>query len=360
MLLKTPRQLSSKVDITANFGSGDDKTGRECGLEMTIILTRMNPDLSVNYLGLKLRTPLVPSASPRSEQVQNVVKMAEAGAAAVVFHSLYSEQCDQEPGSPDQHFKISPDLYCEHIRQAKRETGIPIIGSINVLGTGAWIDAAKQMEDAGVDAIELNIQHFPEVTYKSSLQIENETVGPVYLLKQTVSVPIAVKLTPFYTNLFQLASRLQDAGANGLTLFNRFVQPDLGLPDDLQFSSLPLSNIMDGRLPMHWIAVMAPRLQFSYAASGGIQRAPDVVKMLLVGANITMVCSVLLRRGLTYLAELEQALASWMSERGYTRIEQFQGTMAYSPWSEPGTEERNGYIRMLTKSEHRLDAPSIW
>jgi len=315
----------------------------------------MNPDLSVDYLGMKLRTPFVPSASPRSERVDNVERMADAGAAAVVFHSLYGEQCGAE-SCDGRLFRISPDLYCEHIREAKRRVSIPIIASLNVTNAGGWLDAAKQIEDAGANALELSIPRFPAVSYRSSDQIERETVEWVYLLHQTIDIPIAVKLTPFYTNLFHLASQMQDAGARGLTLFNRFVQPDLSGPGNEEFACVPLSTVMDSRLPMHWIAVMAPRLQMSLAASGGIQRAEDAAHLLQVGADVTMVCSVLLRRGVTYLAELEQALSSWMAQRGFTSIAQFRGTLGYSPWSEPADEERRTYIHTLTKSEHRLGA----
>lgn len=319
----------------------------------------MNPDLSVTYLGMKLRTPFVPSASPRSEHIENVEKMAEAGASAIVFHSLYSEQWDADPETDNsKSFRISPELYCEHIREAKKRVSIPIIGNLNVMGRGEWIEAAKRIEDAGADAIELNLQRFPSVTYETSDQIERETVEPVYLLSQTVDIPVAVKLIPYYTNLFRLASQLQDAGADGLTLFNRFVQPEIGFGKSTQFAELPLSTTMDSRLPMHWIAVMSPRLQLSLAASGGIEQMADAVRMLLVGANVAMLCSVLLRRGHSYIADLEQSLTAWMRDFGYTSIDQFRGTKAFSPWSDPAAEERNSYIQSLTASEHRLNAQS--
>ena len=317
---------------------------------------RMKPDLSVDFLGLKLRTPFVPSASPRSERVDNVERMADAGAAAVVFHSLYGEQW--ESGIHDERlFRISPELYCEHIREAKKRVSIPIIASLNITHRGHWLDAARQIEDAGADAIEVSIPRFPEVSYAPSDQIEHDTVDWIYRLHQTIHLPIGVKLTPFYTNLFRLAAELQDAGAKGLTLFNRFVQPDLSTPDNEEFVRVPLSTVMDIRLPMHWIAVLAPRLQLSFAASGGVQRAEDAAHLLLVGADVTMVCSVLLRRGITYLAELEQGLCAWMNERGHSSVPDFQGTLGYSPWSEPADEERRRYIHTLIRSEHRLGSP---
>jgi dihydroorotate dehydrogenase (fumarate) len=315
----------------------------------------MNPDLSVDYLGMKLRTPFVPSASPRSERVDNVERMADAGASAVVFHSLYGEQCESETND-GRLFRISPELYCEHIREAKRRVAIPLIASLNITHPGHWLDAARQIEDAGADAIEVSIPRFPEVSCRSSEEIEHETVDWIYRLHQTVHLPIGVKLTPFYTNLFHLASQLQEVGAKGLTLFNRFVQPDLSVPNNGEFVSVPLSTVMDIRLPMHWIAVLAPRFQLSLAASGGVQRAEDAAHLLQVGADVTMVCSVLLRRGITYLAQLEQGLCAWMNERGHKSISEFQGTLGYSPWREPAEEERRTYIHTLIKSEYRLGA----
>lgn len=320
----------------------------------------MKPDLSVTYLGLPLRTPIVPSSSPRSERVDTVERMSDAGAAAVVFHSLFGEQCAGEGGAASAEFRISPADYCTHIREAKKRVSIPLVASINATTPGDWVEAAVMIQDAGADAVELSMPRFPEVSYRSSAELENEMVEAVYLLRQRVSLPVSVKLTPFYTNLFLLASRLQDAGARGLTLFNRFVQPDFTTGPDGEFAPLPLSTVMDSRLPMHWIAVMSSRLQMSFAASGGIQRAEDAARMLLVGASVTMVCSVLLRRGITYLAELEQSLAAWMEERGFSSVASFQGTLGYSPWSEPGSEERRSYIHLLTCSEHRLDAAPTW
>lgn len=315
----------------------------------------MNPDLRVTYLGLTLRTPIVPSASPRSEHIENVQRMADAGAAAVVFHSLFGEQFQAGVAGGTGAFRVSPESYCDHIRGAKKLVPIPIIGSLNIRGAGDWTEYARRIEDAGADALELNVQHLPQMTYLSSGDIESEMVHTVYLLKQSLRIPLAVKLTPFYTNLFRLAAQLQEAGADGLTLFNRFAQPVIG-DKEAEFEHVPLSGTMDMRLPMHWIAVLAPRLQLSLAASGGLQRAADVVRFIAAGADVTMACSVLLRRGIAYIAELEQSLSQWMSEHGHTRIADFKGTTSFSPWVDPGDAERREYIHVLGHSEHRLES----
>jgi dihydroorotate dehydrogenase (fumarate) len=303
---------------------------------------------------MTLRTPIVPSASPRSERVENVQRMADAGAAAVVFHSLFGEQGQAGAAGGAEEFRISPETYCEHIRAAKKLVPIPLIGSLNVRGAGDWVAHARRIEDAGADALELNIQNLPDMTYRPSGEIEREVAETVYLLKQSLRIPLAVKLTPFYTNLFRLAAEVQEAGANGLTLFNRFVQPAIG-EKEAEFEHVPLSTTMDMRLPMHWIAVLAPRLQLSLAASGGLQRAADAVSFLAAGADVTMACSVLLRRGIAYIAELEQSLTQWMTEHGHTRIADFKGTASFSPWVDPGDAERKEYIHVLSHSEHRLE-----
>ena len=312
----------------------------------------MNPDLRVDYLGLKLRTPFVPSASPRSEHVANVERMAEAGAAAVVFHSLFGEQCDGEDG---RFFHVTPDLYCQHLRDAKKRVPIPLIASLNVSRLGHWLEAAKRLEDAGADAIEMSLPRVPEVSDRASEEIERETVEWVARLHEMVRIPIAVKLTPFYTNLFRLAAQLQKAGAKGLVLFHRFVQPDLATPINGELVSLPLSTTMDSRLPMHWIAVMAPRLRLSLAASGGIHRAEDAAHLILAGAHVTMVCSALLRRGVMYLAELEKGLSTWMSDHGYASLAAFRGSGGFAAGRDPGETERRAYIHTLTRSEHRVE-----
>lgn len=313
----------------------------------------MTPDLTVTYLGLTLRSPLVPSASPRSELVGNVERMAEAGAGAVVFHSLFAEQWE---GNCREKFKISPGEYCRHLAEARRRVPIPLVASLNATACGKWLEAARMVEDAGAYAIELNLYHGPEVSEKSSAEMEGEVIETVRRLRETVRVPFAVKLTPYYTNLFHLARDLEAAGAGGLVLFTRFSVPDPGTLHGQNFLSLPLSSPVDMQLPLHWIAVLSRRLGLSLAATGGIQRSSDVIRMLMAGADVTMVCSVLLRRGIAYLAELERGLVEWMNERGYSRLAEFHKCLSYPPNSEPGWTERKNYIHLLTHSEHALNS----
>lgn len=313
----------------------------------------MTPDLTTTYLGLTLRSPLVPSASPRSELVSNVERMAEAGAGAVVFHSLFAEQLEEGHAAE---FKISPEEYCRHITAARQRVPIPLIASLNATACGQWLAAARRIEEAGAHAIELNLYHGPEVSEKTSAQIEEEAIETVHRLKEAVQIPIAVKLTPYYTNLSHLARDLEAAGARGLVLFTRFSVPDPGILHGRNFLALPLSSPVDMQLPLHWIAVLSRRLGVSLAATGGIQRSSDVIRMLMAGADITMVCSVLLRRGISYLAELERGLVEWMNELGYSRLGEFQKCQSFPPDSEPGLTERKNYIHLLTHSEHALNS----
>jgi len=315
----------------------------------------MTIDLTTSFLGLPLRSPLVVSSSPRSEYVRNIERMADAGAAAVVFHSLYEEQFSGDAAA--HHFRVTPSTYCERIAKAKGLVKIPIIASVNAMAGGEWIADVKMLETAGADAIELNIFNPPQSLERSSADIEAGHVELVERLVQAVGVPVAVKVSPFYTNLFGLASRLVAAGARGLTLFSRFSQIELGAGEG--FPELPLSTPMEMRLPMHWLAVMSGRLATSFAATGGIQSAGDVARMIMAGADVTTVCSVLLRRGIAYLETLEEDLKSWLQDRGYARISQLRGLTAYPVTEEPARLERASYIRALTGSEHNLNSLAI-
>ncbi len=313
----------------------------------------MKTDLTTQYLGLTLRSPLVPSASPRSERVRDVEHMADAGAAAVVFHSLFSEQCAR--GGDPSHWKITPTMYCQHLSAARARVDIPLIASLNVSTAGGGLSAARWVEDAGADAIEVNLYRGPDLSEEPSSVIEDRAVDAIGRIRQMVKIPIAVKLTPYYSNLHLLVRRLSTAGADGFVLFTRFSQPDLGTQTGDRFLPLPLTNIVDMQLPMHWIATLSRQIPRSFAATGGIQRATDVVRMAMAGAHVTMLCSVLLRRGITYLAELEHDLVEWMNDVGYTNISEFHGCLSFSADSRPDSIERKNYIRMLTHSEHELD-----
>ena len=269
-------------------------------------------DLTTTYMGLKLRSPLVPSSSPLSEDIDNLQRMEDAGAAAVVMHSLFEEQLQlkryklQHPLSsgteslpkaltddPEaRHFRVSPEDYLEHIHQAKAKVKIPIIASLNGSTQGGWTDYARQIEQAGADALELNIYYVPTNLNLSGEQIEQAYVDILTAIKAVVKIPVAIKLSPYFTNMANMAKRLDDGGANALVLFNRFYQPDLNLDMLTVEPHVLLSTPQDLRLPLRWIAILRGSIGANLAATGGIHTGEDALKLLMVGADITMLCSV--------------------------------------------------------------------
>lgn len=313
----------------------------------------MNADLSTSYLGLKLRSPLIVSASPRSEYLRNIEEMAASGAGAIVFHSLFAEQMEEDMGTKLD-LRIDQRLYCEHIEAAKQLVSVPIIASVNAEKPGDWIHQVRHLEDAGADALELNIYRVPAISDKSSAEIETEHAEMVSQVVNKLNIPVAVKITPYYTNLYQFSQRLAEVGAKGLVLFNRFIQSESTSGRNGGFSHLALSYPMETALPLHWMAALFGRFHGSLAATTGIQNAQDAAKMIMAGADVVELCSVLLRRGLTYLAEMECDLTNWMNEHGYREIDAFRGLKSFLREPDSGKNERVNYIRMLTHSEHRL------
>ena len=325
-------------------------------------------DLSTTYLGLRLRTPLMPSASPLSEAIDNIRRMEDAGASAVVLHSLFEEQLRQErfelyhnliQGTESfaesltyfpeaDHFHLGPEGYLEHIRRAKEAVHIPIIASLNGSSPGGWTDYARLIEQAGADALELNIYNIPTELDKSAETIEGAYLEIVRSVKSVVSIPIAVKLSPFFTNLANMAHRLDQAGTDGLVLFNRFYQPDIDLNLLEVRPNILLSTPQALRLPMRWVAILYGRVRAGLAATGGIHHPDDVVKMLLVGARVTMLCSVLLQRGIGHISTLEQGLSQWLEEREYESVQQMQGSVSQLHCPDPSAFERAQYMRALT------------
>src|SRR5574338_1017120 len=285
-------------------------------------------NLTTDYLGFKLRTPLVPSASPLSEKLDNIKRMEDAGASAVVFHSLFEEQLrpgnhqtrrasgnggelsrdalDDYSEEPD--FKIDPEAYVSHIAKAKEAVRIPIIGSLNGSTFGGWQRYARAIEQAGADALELNIYNVPTDPERSAADIEAEYLSIVASIKRLVKIPVAVKLSPYFTNLSQFARRLDEQGANALVLFNRFYQPDIELETLDVSPNVLLSTPMAMRLPMRWIAMLYGRIGANLAATSGIHRASDALKMLMAGADVTMMCSILLRRGIDFIRVVEREM----------------------------------------------------
>jgi dihydroorotate dehydrogenase (fumarate) len=325
-------------------------------------------DLTTNYLGFQLRTPFVPSASPLSEKLDNIKRMEDAGASAIVFHSLFEEQVrldrhdlqfylDQGTDSyaesltffPEHaDFKVRPDAYLEHIAQAKAAVNIPIIGSLNGTTFGGWMKYARQIQEAGADALELNIYSVPTTPERDSDDIENEYLTIIASTKAQLKIPVAVKLSPYFTNFAHFARRADRNGADALVLFNRFYQPDIEL-ETLEINpNILLSTPMAMRLPMRWIAMLYGRIGANLAATSGIHRATDALKMLMAGADVTMLCSVLLRRGIKHIQVLEQEMREWMDQHEYDSVEQLKGSMSQNRCPDPEAFERAQYMRALT------------
>lgn len=325
-------------------------------------------NLTTTYLGLKLRTPLVPSASPLSEKVDNVKRMEDAGASAVVFHSLFEEQLQHDrhdlqffinegtdsyaesltffPERAD--FKVGPDVYLEHIAEAKAAVSIPIIGSLNGTTFGGWMKYAKQIQGAGADALELNIYSVPSTSDRSADDIENEYLTIIASTKAQLKIPVAVKVSPYFTNFAHFARRADRNGADALVLFNRFYQPDIELETLETNPNILLSTPMAMRLPMRWIAMLYGRIGANLAATSGIHRATDALKMLMAGADATMLCSVLLRRGIDHIRVLEKEMREWMEQHEYESVEQLKGTMSQMNCPDPVAFERAQYMRALS------------
>jgi dihydroorotate dehydrogenase (fumarate) len=325
-------------------------------------------NLSTTYLGMKLRTPLVPSASPLSDSIDNIRKMEDAGAAAVVLSSLFEEQIRHERQELHHYltegtesfaealsyfpepaeFRLGPEEYLQHIAKAKDSVRIPIIASVNGSTIGGWTDYAKQIEQAGADALELNIYYIPTDLHISSTQVENTYLDILTAVRSSVQIPIAVKLSPYFSSLGNMARRLVEAGANALVLFNRFYQPDIDL-ETLEVSpNVLLSTPMAMRLPLRWIAILHGRIQADLAATSGIHRATDALKMLMAGADVTMLCSVLLRSGIEHLRAVENEMREWMEEHEYESVEQLKGSMSQKNSPDPSAFERAQYMRALS------------
>ncbi|MBI3849928.1 MAG: dihydroorotate dehydrogenase-like protein [Verrucomicrobia bacterium] len=324
-------------------------------------------DLSTTYLGLKLRTPLVPSASPLSEDLDNLKRMEDAGAAAVVLHSLFEEQIRLERYELAHHltqgtesypealtyfpepaeFHIGPEVYLTHIRKAKQSMNIPIIASLNGSTPGKWTQYARLIEQAGADALELNIYWIPTDMEMRADEVEHVYVEILKAVKSEVKIPVAVKLSPFFSNFANMAARLDAAGANALVLFNRFYQPDIELESLEVTPSVFYSTPMAMRLPMRWIAILYDRISASLAATSGIHRGTDALKMLMAGADVTMLCSVLMRHGIDQLRVIEREMVAWMQEHEYISVEQLKGCLSHKNCPDPSAFERAQYMKAV-------------
>jgi dihydroorotate dehydrogenase (fumarate) len=332
------------------------------------------PDLSTNYLGLKLKNPLVASASPLSKHVDSVRRMEESGAAAVVLYSLFEEQILRESLSLDHylthgsesypealsyfpdldHYNLHPDVYLEHVYRVKQAVEIPVIGSLNGVSTGGWIEYARKMEQAGADALELNLYFVPTDADVTGVELENNYVELVRAVRGQISIPLAVKLSPFFTSLPNVARRFAEAGANGLVLFNRFYQPDFDLESLEVVPSITLSTSADLRLPLRWIAILYGRVEADLALTSGVHNADDVVKAMMAGANVAMMTSELLQHGIRRLGNILFDLQLWMETYEYESIAQMQGSMSQRAVAEPAAFERANYLKALNTLDHRV------
>lgn len=327
-------------------------------------------NLKTTYLGMTLRTPLVPSASPLSESLDNIKRMEDAGAAAVVMHSLFEEHISFERHQflhhltegtesyaealsyfPEMHeLAVGPESYLDEIVAAKAAVSIPIIASLNGSTVGGWTDYARRIQESGADALELNIYWIPTDLQLTGEEVERRYLEIVAHVRQVVSIPVAVKLSPFFSNFANMAKQLVEKGADGLVLFNRFYQPDIDLDSlDVQPNIL-LSSPMAMRLPLRWIALLYGRLKADLAGTSGIHSGRDVVKMLMAGADVTMLCSILIRRGINYLTLVEQELAEWLEKNEYDSVEQLKGSLSQLKCPTPEAFERAQYVRGIATS----------
>ena len=329
-------------------------------------------DLRTTYLGLQLRTPLVASASPLSQEIEGIRRLEDAGASAIVLYSLFEEQLRQESFELEYHleeganrfaeassffpqpdeFRMGPEGYLNHIRRAKKAVNVPIIASLNGSTVGGWTEYAKLIEQAGADALECNIYSIPTDPELSSAEVEQQYLDILKAVKSVVTIPVAVKVSPFFSNMANMAKRLDAAGANALVLFNRFYQPDINL-DELEIQpNVLLSTPQALRLPLTWIGILYGRIRASLAATSGVHGAEDVVKLLMVGADVTMLCSTLLRNGINHIQHIEEGLLEWMDKHEYESVQQMKGSMSQIRCPNPSAFERAQYMKAVKSVQH--------
>ncbi|MDP4173852.1 MAG: dihydroorotate dehydrogenase-like protein, partial [Bacteroidota bacterium] len=294
-------------------------------------------DLTTTYMGLKLKNPFVPSASPLSETLDSVKSLEDAGASAVVVYSLFEEQITHEANALDfyltqtadsfaealsyfpkpEQFKLGPEEYLNHINKLKSAVDIPIIGSLNGVSVGGWMKFAKDIEEAGADALELNVYYIPTDLNLSGSQVEQIYVNNLKAVKENIKIPVAVKLSPYFSSMANLAKKLDDAGADALVMFNRFYQPDIDLDSLEVVPNLSLSSPWELRLPLRWISILYGRIKASMAATSGVHDYEDVIKVMMAGGDVAMMCSELLRHGSGRISQMLEGLTRWMEEKEY-------------------------------------------
>ncbi len=324
-------------------------------------------DLTTKYLGLTLKNPLVVAPSPLSEQLGNILRMEDAGAGAVVLHSLFEEQIVIEGQRLDAalsagtesfaeslsyfpdlaHYKLGTEGYLELIQKAKQAVNIPIIASLNGTSTGGWIKYAKEMEQAGADALELNIFFVANDPKLSAEQVEEKYISLVSHVKASVRIPVAVKLAPYFSAMANMGRKLDQAGADGLVLFNRFYQPDFDLETLDVKPTLGLSNSNELLLRLHWVATLFGQVKADMAVTGGVHTAQDVLKSMMAGGRVAMMASAILKKGIEHMETVLADLRAWMEEHEYESIQQMQGSMSRQKVADPAAFSRANYMKVL-------------
>ena len=324
-------------------------------------------DLSTSYLGLNLKHPVVPSASPLSDGLDKLRRLEDAGAAAVVMYSLFEEQIVGESHLLD-HFlsygtesfaealdyfpemdsyNVGPHGYLDLISKAKKALSIPIIGSLNGVSTGGWVEYARMIQEAGADALELNIYYIPTDPAMSGAEVEQMYLDVVHDVKASISIPLAVKLGPFFSSFANMAMKLTTAGADGLVIFNRFYQPDFDLERLEVVPNLVLSSAWEMRLPLRWVSILYGRVPVDFAITRGVHTYEDVLKGIMAGAKVTMMASELLRNGVGRINLVVKELERWLEEHEYDSVKQAQGSMSQKNVAEPAAFERANYMKVL-------------
>jgi dihydroorotate dehydrogenase (fumarate) len=324
-------------------------------------------DLSTRYLGFELPHPFMPGASPLADELDTVRRLEDAGAAAIVMRSLFEEQLVgeqiaahrfmEDPAdsfaealtylpSPES-FVVGPEEYLEQLRAIKEAVSVPVIASLNGTSRGGWLEFARLIEQAGADALELNVYQLATDPARSAGDVERETLEMLGVVRDEVRLPLAVKLSPFYSALAHFATRLDEAGAGGLVLFNRFYQADIDVEELEVERALHLSNSSELLLRLRWLAILSPRLHASLAVSGGVHTPVDAVKAVMTGADAVQVVSALLERGPGYLAELRRGVAEWLEEHEYDSLAQMRGSMNLATCPDPAAFERANYMQLL-------------
>lgn len=325
-------------------------------------------DLTTTYLGLQLKNPLVASSSPLTQKVEVVQKLEAAGVSAVVLYSLFEEQIIHESlklhrdltrGSESYaeafdyfpeygQYSIGPETYLEHLRRVKAAVNIPVIGSLNGISSGGWIEYARKIEEAGADALELNIYDIATDPETTSTELEDKYISLVGDIRRSIRIPLTIKLSPFFTALPNFARRLAEAGANGLVLFNRFYQPDFDLEALEVVPNLVLSNSHELRLPLRWIAILYGRIPVDFALTSGVHTGADALKALMAGACVTYVTSAFLLKGPERAAGILEEMQLWLEEHEYESVQQMIGSMSQKSVADPASFERANYMKVLS------------